>query len=204
MLLYQNNKRKLSIREMFSWITIIHIDVKIHRLKKTFVKFQKTRELRMEIYVYWYSSEVKSTFYCIPPQSCLSYPPSSSPPWHSSPAIVQPLAVSNRRGIDQCISQSAAWEQRSDWKSQSNNNNSFLVSKNLEFFSNMQLQVNLGLQMRVVNPDKGKNNRKSKLLHDFCKIQMLYFKIKSTGIHNWISFSINFEYINSFYNKNNT
>lgn len=40
MLLYQN-KRKLSVREMFSWITIIHIDVKIHRLKKTFVKFQK-------------------------------------------------------------------------------------------------------------------------------------------------------------------
>lgn len=133
----------------------------------------------MEIYVYWYSSEVKSTFYCIPPQSCLSYPPSSSPPWHSSPAIVQPLAVSNRRGIDQCISQSVAWEQRSDWKSQSNNNNSFLVSKNLEFFSNMQLQVNLGLQMRVVNPDKVKIIEKVSCCMIFARYKCYILKLKA-------------------------
>lgn len=87
MLLYQNNKQKLSIREMFSGITNIHIDIKIHRLQKIFVKFQKTKELPMEIIhvliqcvKFDMMSEVKSTFYCIPPQSCLSYPPSSSPP----------------------------------------------------------------------------------------------------------------------------
>lgn len=74
------------------------------------------------------------------------------------------------------------------------------MSKKSWFFLNTLLQVNLGFQMSVCNPDKGKNmcNRKSKLLHDFCKIEMLNFKIKSKGYHKWISFNINF--VNSFYN----
>lgn len=124
-------------------------------------------------------SEVEPTFYCILLQSCLFYQLSSSPPWHSSQAIVQPLAVSNRRGIDQCISQSAAWEQQSDWKSQSNNN--YSCKKKISIFSNNLLWVNVGFEMSVCNPDKSQNmcNRKCKLLHDFWKIEMLNLKSKA-------------------------
>lgn len=66
------------------------------------------------------------------------------------------------------------------------------VKKKISIFSNTLLRKNVGFQTSVCNPDKSQNmcNRKIKLLHDFCKIEMFNFKIKSTRFHNWISFDM--------------
>lgn len=133
MLLYQNTKKTINSRNVFKKLLLYKLMLK-SRFQKHLLNFKTERTSNRNIHDFelilkLIISEVKPTFYCILLQSCLFYQLSSSPPWHSSQAIVQPLAVSNRRGIDQCISQSAAWEQQSDWKSQS-----IITASSLNFF----------------------------------------------------------------------